>query len=150
MYIESILERINNPELQKPDNPGRMVLDGTIGEYLENYNNHLYDLFLTRAEGKYLDLHGEIFGLYRHENESDFAFRQRILTDERIVQSISDFLALDVVLWVYFNDILDKNVLSSRNTYLKNEHENGFVFLATGSDEDYIKNKFILEDIKWV
>ena len=30
MYIEGILERLNNSELQKTDNQGRIVLDGTI------------------------------------------------------------------------------------------------------------------------
>ena len=30
-YIEGILERINNPNLQDPNNPGR-ILDGTIGD----------------------------------------------------------------------------------------------------------------------
>jgi hypothetical protein len=150
MYIEGILDRIDNPELQKEDNPGRIILDGTLGEYLENYDNHIYDLFVTRAKGKYLDLHASLYSIFRHEDETDKSLRQRILTEESIVQSTSDFLALDVVLWVYFTDILGKDVLSSRNPYLRGEHEGNYVFMATGSDTDYIKGKFLLEDIKWV
>ena len=34
MFIEGIIERLNNSELKKSDNEGRIVLDGTIGEYL--------------------------------------------------------------------------------------------------------------------
>ena len=150
MYIEGIIDRMANPELEKENNPGRMVLDGTIGEYLERYNNHIYDVFLTRATGKYLDVHGALYEIFRQENESDEDYRRRILTEESIVQSTSDFLALNIVLWVYFTDILNKDVLSSRNPHLKEEHDTNYVFMATGEDADYVKNKFILEDIVWV
>ena len=149
LYTNSIIEQLNNPELENPDNPFRKILDGTVGEYLANYDNHIYDLFLTRASGGYLDRHGEMYGLYRREDESDASFRQRIWMEEFIVQSTSDFLSLDIMLWVYFEDILDKNVLSSRNPYLKNEHDTGFMFLATGSDSEYIQGKFFVGDILW-
>ena len=148
-FIEGILNRLNNDELQKEDNPGRIVLDGTIGEYLENYDNHVLDMFLVTASGKYLDLHGEQYKMFRRPGESDVSFRNRIMIEKSIVQSSTDFLKLNVVLWVYFNDILDKNVLSSRNPYLKNEHTGDYIFLATGDDSEYIRNKFIVEDIKW-
>ena len=150
LYTNSIIEQLNNPELENPDNPFRKILDGTVGEYLANYDNHIYDLFLTRASGGYLDRHGEMYGLYRREDESDASFRQRIWMEEFIVQSTSDFLSLDIMLWVYFTDILDKNVLSSRNPYLKNEHDTGFMFLATGSDSEYIQGKFFVGDILWI
>ena len=149
LYTNSIIEQLNNPELENPDNPFRKILDGTVGEYLANYDNHIYDLFLTRATGGYLDRHGEMYKLYRREDESDASFRQRIWMEEFIVQSTSDFLSLDIMLWVYFDDILDKNVLSSRNPYLKNEHDTGFMFLATGSDSEYIQGKFFVGDILW-
>lgn len=150
LYTKDIIEQLNNPELENQDNPFRKILDGTVGEYLANYDNHIYDLFLTRASGGYLDRHGEMYGLYRREDESDDSFRQRIWMEEFIVQSTSDFLSLDVMLWVYFEDILDKNVLSSRNPYLKNEHDTGFMFLATGSDSEYIQGKFFVGDILWI
>ena len=95
-------------------------------------------------------MHGSLYNLFRRENESDNDFRQRILNEEFIVQSAEDFLSLDIVLWVYFTNILNKNVLSSRNPYLKDNHSAGYVFLGTGEDTDYLKNKFILEDILWV
>ena len=36
MYIEGIIERLNNPHLHNTTNPGRKVIDGTIAEYLEH------------------------------------------------------------------------------------------------------------------
>lgn len=150
MYIESLVERLNNPYLEDENNEGRIVLRDTVCEYLENYDNHIYDLFLTRAKGRYLDKHGEIYDLYRKENEDDETFRQRILMEKYIVQSTEDFLSIDVVLWIYFNDILDKKTLSSRNVYLKDYHEGSYIFLATGEDSEYIKNKFIINDIRWI
>lgn len=150
MFIEGILERLGNPNLQQPDNPGRMVLDGTIGEYLEHYDNHLLDMFVTRATGSYLDLHGADFGIYRRENEDDDSYRNRILLEQSMVDTTTDFSKVDVELWIYFDDVMDKNQLTSRNEYLKDKHDPGFVFIASGSDMDYLRNKFLLEDIKWV
>ena len=149
MYIESITEKLNNPNLHNPDNDGYKIIDGCIAEYLEHYTNHIYDLFLTTAGGGYLDLHGQMYGIYRGEGESDESLRKRILDEERLVQSTPDFLSVDVVLWVYFTDILDKNVLSSRNTFLKGEHTGDYVFLGTGDDSSYISSRFVIGDILW-
>ena len=151
MYTEQIINRLNNPNLQNENNPGRQVIDGTIGEYLENYDNHLMDLFITRATGGYLDLHAELCGLHRHDGESDDSLRRRVLTDLSILQRTTDFTGLDCVLWVYFDDLVDeKNVLSSRNPFLKGEHDTDYVFIGTGVDSDYLADKFILNDILWV
>lgn len=149
MYTEGLISRLNNPNLNNPENDGYKFLDGTVGEYLEHYDNHVYDLFLARASGGYLDLHGKLYGIFRREDESDEELRRRILNEEFIVQSTTDFLGLDVVLWVYFTDILDKNVLSSRNPYLKNEHDSPYVFMGTGDDTGYLQGKFLVEDILW-
>ena len=151
MYIEGICERINNPNLQDPTNPFRMVLDGTLGEYLENYDNHLTDMFLTLAKGTYLDLHGKDFGIFRRDGESDEDYRSRILIEQNLLQTTTDFSKLDLTIWIYFNGVTtDKNVLTSRNPYLKDNHDSGYVFIVTGSDSDYLKSKFLLEDFLWV
>ena len=150
MYIEAILERLGNSNLQKSDNPGRIVLDGTLGEYLEHFDNHILDMFLTRADGSYLDAHGKDFGIFRRENESDDDYRNRILLERSMLDTTSDFSKLDVELWVYFDDVLDKNQLTSRNEYLKEEHDLDYVFIASGTDKEYLENKFILSDVLWV
>ena len=151
MYIESITEKLNNPNLQDPDNDGYKILDGTFCEYMEKYDNHLMDLFLTRAKGGYLDLHASLHNIFRHEDETDDELRARVLTDLSIVQCTSDFIGLDVSLWVYQSGVVDDfDTLTSRNPYLKSEHDTGYVFIACGSDSDYLKNKFVLEDVKWI
>ena len=114
MFIEGIIQRLNNPELKKSDNDGRIVLDGTIGEYLENYNNHFLDLFLKHATGKYLDLHGLEYNIIRKEDESDISYRNRIITEKSIIQNIDNFLNLDTSLWVYFRGVTDGDTLTSR------------------------------------
>ena len=150
MYIESITEKLNNPNLHDPENDGYKFLNGTIAAYLENYDNHIYDLFLTRAKGGYLDLHASLHNIFRHDGESDAELRSRVLTDIHILQNTSDFLALDIGLWVYQDGVVDdKNVLTSRNSYLRDFHDTGYVFIATGSDSEYLRSKFVLEDILW-
>ena len=149
MYIEAILERLGNSNLQKSDNLGRIVLGGTLGEYLEHYDNHVMDMFVTRADGSYLDAHGKDFGIFRRENESDASYRNRILLERSMLDSTVDFSKLDVDLFVYFDDVLNKNQLTSRNEYLKNNHDLDYVFIATGTDKDYLQNKFILSDVLW-
>ncbi len=151
MYIEAITERLNNPYLKKEDNPGRMVLDGTVCEYLEKYDNHIMDLFLTRASGGYLDLHARLYGLERHDGEGDEELRERVLTEERLLERTSDFLGLNLTLWVYQTGVVDaKNTLTSRNPYLKDQHDSGYVFIGSGSDSEYVQGKFIVNDILWV
>lgn len=150
MFIEGIIERLNNPELKKLDNEGRIVLDGTIGEYLENYNNHFLDLFLLRASGKYLDLHGLEYNIIRKEDESDISYRNRIITEKSIIQNIDNFLNLNTDLWVHFEDVTGGDTLTSRNPYLKTKHEGNYVLICFSENKDYLTDKFILEDILWV
>ena len=153
MYTEQIINRLNNEALQAEDNPGRLVIDGTIGEYLEKYDNHLMDLFVSFASGKYLDLHAQELNLIRREDESDISLRNRIITELTIKQSTNDFLKANAELWVFFNDLIEnKNVLSSRNQYLKEKHEEDYLFIgyAETVDKEYLNNKFFLEDILWV
>ena len=149
MFIEGILERINNPNLQNPNNPSRVILDGTLGEYLEHYDNHLLDMFLVKADGSFLDAHGKDFGIFRRENESDESYRNRILLERSMLDSTVDFSKLDVDLFVYFDDVLNKNQLTSRNEYLKDNHDSDYVFIASGSDREYLETKFILSDVLW-
>lgn len=150
MFIEGILERLNNESLQKPNNQGRIILDGTLGSYLDHFDNHLLDMFLVTADGSYLDAHGKDFGIFRRENESDDNYRNRILLERSMLDTTSDFSKLDVELWIYFDDVMDKNQLTSRNEYLKEESDDNFAFIASGSDKEYLQNRFILNDILWV
>lgn len=149
-YTKGIVERINNKALHDENNDFVIVLDGTLGEYLENRDNHFLDSFLITAEGNYLDLHGNLFGLSRREGETDDELRQRILTDETLIQRTTDFEKLDCQIWVYKEGVTNNNTLTSRNTYLKDLHDEDYVFIGTGTDSEYIQSKFLTEDILWV
>ena len=150
VYTRGIVERLNNESLQYENNEFTIILDGTVGEYLTNRDNHFLDSFLLTATGDYLDLHGDIFGLKRRDDESDDEFRQRIRTDETLIERTTDFEKLDCQLWIYKDGVTDNNVLTSRNTYLKDEHDDAYIFIATGTDSVYIRSKFLLGGILWV
>jgi len=149
-YTKGIVERLNNENLHDENNPFVIILDGTVGEYLENRDNHFLDSFLITAEGDYLDWHGNLFGLKRRENEDDDTFRQRILTDENLIERTYDFEKLDCQLWVYKDGVTNNNTLTSRNTLLKDLHDEEYVFIGIGTDSEYIQSKFLLEDILWL
>lgn len=150
VYTRGIVERLNNESLQDENNDFTIVLDGCLGEYLTNRDNHFLDTFLITATDKYLDIHGDIFGLKRRENETDDSFRQRIITDETLIQRTTDFEKLDCQLWVYKDGVADNNTLTSRNTYLKKFHDEDYVFISSGTDVEYLQKKFIFGDILWL
>lgn len=150
-YTHALQKRLNHEALQNDENDFIKIYDGCLNEYLMNHDNHFLDSFIATAEGDYLDLHGDFFGLKRRDGESDDDFRNRILLDEFIVQSTSDFMKLKIDLWVYREGFVDdKNVLTTRNPYLKSLHDGNYVFIVTGSDLNYIQSKFLLNDILFV
>ena len=154
MYIEGIIDRLNNPHLKSKNNDGRLVLDGTIGEYLENYNNNFKNYFLSRATGKWLDLHGLDYGILRLDNESDKHYRERIMLINSILMRILDFNKLNIDLWVYDSNVVEgKDYLTSRNTYLQIDRNHGlpnFLGYADEFTKEYVSNKFIGGEILWL
>lgn len=150
IFTKGLQDRINNQSLQNDENDFIKVFDGCVNEYLENRDNHFLDFFITTADGDFLDLHGNLSGLKRRENEDDDTFRQRILTDETLIQRTTDFNKLDIALWVYRTGVQDNNTLTSRNTYLKDLHDDDYVFICSGVDIQYLQEKFLLNDILFV
>lgn len=150
VYITGILERLNNEALQDPENDFVKVLDGTLGEYLENRDNHFLDIFLTTASDDYLDIHGKMYGIFRKKYESDDDYRNRIILDKSILQRTTDFEKLDIGFWVYKDGVTDKDTLTSRNPYLKNEHDDDYIFICSGADIQYLTGKFLLNDILFI
>ena len=146
MYIEGIIERLNNPHLHNPNNEGRKVLDGTIGEYLEHYDNHYMDLWVCRATGKWLDAIGELYGLFRKEDETDADFRHRIKTNMSLVDSTANIKEVGVDLYIKTSGSFGDK-WTSDNLYLGHEE---YFAVADEETEDYINKKFITEDITWV
>lgn len=160
MYIETIIDNLNNPYLKINNNTGRMVLDGTIGEYLEEYDDDIFSyLFLNRATGKFLDIIGKEYGLIRKEEETDNAFRNRINIEKTFIESTVDFKKLDIQLFTYNEYFIDElnddestewHIVSSNTLIRNNDRDYMFIGVADEETEEYVKNKFILEDILWV
>lgn len=146
MYLEGILERLNNPYLKEPDNQGRQIIDGTVCEYLENYDNHFLDLWVSHSTGDFLDLIGRLYGLMRQEDESDLSYRKRILADTSMVESTLDIGNAGVELYCKTdNDFGDE--WTSDNLYLCHSE---YFALSDETTMDYVSGKFIMEDLEWV
>lgn len=150
IYTKGIIERINNEALHDENNDFVCVLDGTVGEYLENRQNHFLDTFLVMAEGDFLDIHGKMYGIFRKQDESDEAYRNRIILNKSILQRTTDFSKLDIGIWIYKDGVTDKDTLTSRNPYLKEEHDEDYIFIISGNDVQYLEKKFLLGDILFV
>lgn len=150
VYITGILERLNNEALQDPNNDFVKVIDGTLGEYLEKRDNHFLDTFLTTASDDFLDIHGQMYGIFRKKDESDDDYRNRIILDKSILERTTDFSKLDVGLWIYKDGVTDKDTLTSRNPYLKEEHDEDYIFICSGADVEYLTGKFLLNDILFI
>ena len=146
MYLDVLLERLNNPYLKNPNNQGRQVLDGTVCEYLEHYDNHILDLWLCVAKSDYLDVLGAVYGVIRKDEESDNDYRSRIQADISMVDSATDIRNAGAELYCKTTgDFGDK--WTSDNLYLGNT---AFWGHADTNTKDYLDRKFMIGDITWV
>lgn len=150
IYTKALQERLNNEALQDDENPFIKIYDGCINEYLQNRNNHFLDVFLTMAEGDFLDIHGKMYGIFRKEDESDDDYRNRIILSRSILQRTTDFSKLEIGFWVYKAGVTDKDTLTSRNPYLKEKHDDDYVFIVSGADISFLQKKFLLNDILFI
>ena len=69
-------------KLQQSDNPLRIVLDRTVGEWLDNFSQPFEQLFLMSATEGWLDAHGRDYGVPRRLDEDDEHYRQRIVYEK--------------------------------------------------------------------
>lgn len=150
IYTKALQERINNEALQDDENEFIKIYDGCVNEYLENRRNHFLDTFLVMAERDYLDIHGKMYNLFRKKDESDEDYRNRIILNKSLLQRTSDFSKLDIGFWVYKSGVTDKDTLTSRNQYLKDQHDEDYFFIVSGQDIKYLQQKFLLNDILFV
>ena len=68
-----------------------------------------------------------------------------------MIECTDDFLKLDIGMWVHLRGVIEnKDILTSRNTYLKKYHESIYVFIVSGNDKEYIEKKFLLNDILFI
>ena len=105
--------------LQDDGNPLRIVLDRSVGEWLDGFEQPFEQLFLTTATGGWLDAHGKDYGVSRRIDESDESYRQRIIyekLDNLTAPLLSDVYNVD--LYAFVEDYNPKeNTLTSDNPY---------------------------------
>lgn len=152
MYGEEIIARLPPySPLHREDNPGRKVIINTVGEWLDRFEERewMEQFFLQEATGKYLDLHGNDFGLPRKINESDDDYRNRIIY-ESLGHLTTYFLksVYNVGLYVKVNDFDSDTMLTSDNEYISH---NGFVGVTDESTKQILNKKFVLgSDVTWL
>ena len=151
-FMDMMVEMLPvNSQLQKKDNPVRVVLDRTVGAYMDTFEIPYEQVFLTSASGGWLDAHGRDYGVPRRLDEDDEHYRQRIIYEK--LDHLTPALLNDVYnvkLFTYRNDfdVKDNTLVSDNPHIVQNES-----FLGV-SDEDTISildKKFILDNVvTWI
>ena len=138
-------------KLQRGDNPLRVVLDRTVGEWLDNFSQPFEQLFLMSATGGWLDAHGRDYGVPRRLDEDDESYRQRIVyekLDHLTPSLLSDVYGVRLFSYRGDFDVKDNTLVSDNPHIVMNES-----FLGV-SDEDTIRildKKFVLDSIvTWI
>ena len=136
--------------LQEDGNPLRVVLDRTVGEWLDGFEQPFEQLFLTTATGGWLDAHGRQYGVPRKLDETDEDYRQRIVYEK--LDELTPSLLVDVYGVRLFSLVDDFNVygnsLVSDNPYLGSD---GFMGVADDTVIGILDKKFILgTGVTWV
>jgi len=138
--------------LKDTNNPVRRILDNTMGEWFDQLEEEDWfnQFFLNTATGKYLDLHGGVYGVKRKPDESDSDYRERIIQITLGVLTIPYLKSVyNVRLYTYRDDFdTTDNTLVSDNPYL---NHNGFLGVTDDSTKAILDKKFILENaVEWL
>lgn len=145
---EGIINRLHpDTPLRKETNDGHKFIHGTIGEYLDRWmsKHNFHQYFLLTATGKYLDLHGIEYGVFRNEDESDDDYRKRILLEKRLHNCIPDLKRQGVMFWDYVSGLRAGSqnfyfqFFDYENNYVKNEEFRMTVEdMVTGESDEYL------------
>ena len=152
-FVPMIVELLpQHSALQNEDNPLRVVLDRSLGEFMDRVDSEaVFDgLFLQSASGGWLDAHGRDYGVIRKQDESDDDYRNRIVFEKLeylTVRNLQDIFGL--TLFVFVDDFdASENCLTSDNLYISDK------FMSVASDElkEILNKKFMLDDdgITWL
>ena len=151
-FLDALVDLLpEHNSLKKSQNQLRRVLDLSVGEWFDRHSiQDLYDnLFLMNSTGGYLDCHGRDYGVYRQLNESDDAYRERIVQeklDHLTPKYLKELYGLKLYVFVDEFDVTD-NFLTSDNPYIE-----GVKMAEASSDiQTILNNKFVLnEEIIWL
>ena len=135
--------------IQKEDNELRKVLDRSVGEFMDNLELPLDELFLTSASGGWLDAFGRDFGVPRRLDEDDESYRERIVFEKLEYLTVGNLLSvygLELFAFVSDFDPVD-NMLTSDNPYLSSR----YMGVADETTRDILDKKFVLgAEVTWL
>ena len=152
LFGSAILERLRvDSPASDPGNPFYKVFDGSVGEWLDNFDVDGFheSLFVHEANGEWLDLHGEQYGVKRRVDETDEDYLVRIVKHtkgELTPQLLSvDFGLLVLVDVVGFS--VDGLTLTSDNRFINTE---GWIVLCDAETKRLVESSFVLnEAVRW-
>ena len=149
-FVDMLVEMLPlHSELQKEDNQGRIVLDRTIGEYMDREDDLFDQLFLSTASGGWLDAHGKDYGVTRRLGEDDDSYRERIVFEKLEYLTVSNLQNIYNLTLYAFVSLYDptSNQLTSDNPYSSKR----YMSFADESTQRILDDKFVLDNgILWL
>ena len=135
--------------IQSEGNPLRKVLDKSVGEWMDGFEQPYDELFLSTASGGWLDAHGKDYGVPRRLDEDDESYRERIVyekLDHLTVGLLYTVYGLDLFVFVEDFDPLE-NTLTSDNPHISNK----YMSIADEDLQSILNGKFVLEgEVTWI
>ena len=150
VFLDMLVELLSlGSALQKEDNELRKVLDRSVGEYMDNVELPLDELFLTSASGGWLDAHGRDYGVSRRPDEDDESFRERIVFEKLEYLTVGNLMTvygLDLYAFVsLYNPLV--NQLTSDNPYISDR----YMSIADETTQEILDKKFMLDNrVVWL
>ena len=144
VFMDMLVEMLPvHSQLQKPDNPLRVVLDKSLGEYMDNTADIFDELFLSSASGGWLDAHGNDYGVSRRLDEDDDHYRERIIFEKLEYLTVKNLMEIyGLTLYVYVEDFdVTDNTLTSDNHFMSGR----FMSFADSDLKSILDKKFILD-----
>ena len=149
-FVDMLVEMLPlHSAIQKSDNPLRKVLDKSVGEWMDGFEQPYDELFLSTASGGWLDAHGRDYGVPRKLDEDDESYRERIVyekLDHLTVGLLYTVYGLDLFVFVEDFDPLE-NTLTSDNPHISNK----YMSIADEDLQSILNGKFVLEgEVTWL
>ena len=147
-----LIERLPKTSGLRSNKNARNVITKTIGAWLDNYDvsKLIENMFITEAEGGYLDLHGKDYNVPRKLNESDEKYRTRLLY-ECLGHITSNYIINFYGVELYYGEASfnpTNNVMLSDNPHFNNYN---LIIRCSSEMKNILLNKLVLgSDVEWV
>ena len=149
-FVDMLVEMLPlHSAIQREGNELRKVLDRSVGEWMDGFEQPYDELFLSTASGGWLDAHGRDYGVPRKLDEDDESYRERIVyekLDHLTVGLLYTVYGLDLFVFVEDFDPLE-NTLTSDNPHISNS----YMSIADEDLQSILNGKFVLEgEVTWI